>query len=313
MSAHVHLAPFADLAGALSSSGQRELGDSLGIADDPPSPPASHRSTPAEPSNSGENPSPGTPAGCAAAGRSGLVISEETSDTRHRAYRGENRIRRMRRAIPEAVRSVTLDAQIGGIRTRAAFVTLTYRDGAEWSPRHVSELQKRYAHWLARRGHRLRSVWVLELTKAGVPHYHLIMMLPRGLTPPKPDKQGWWPHGLTRVEWARNATGYLAKYASKGQADFAFPRGARLYGVRGLGRLRPSFRHHMRPRWQRRAFTASDTLRRVPGGYWCHAETGELLQSPYELVARCPRWTWVEFRLRQDSCRKDQVPAVTPG
>jgi len=196
---------------------------------------------------------------------------------------------------------------VGGHRTRTGFVTLTYRPGVEWSPRHISELQRHYANWLARRGHVLRSVWVLELTKAGVPHYHLIMVLPRGLTPPKPDKQGWWPHGLTRVEWARNATGYLAKYASKASGEFKFPKGARLYGVRGTGAYRPQFRHFMRPRWQRRQFTQDDTLRRVPGGWFLHVQTGQLLQSPYVLVARCPRWSWVEFAPRSLS------PAPTVG
>lgn len=234
-------------------------------------------------------------------GVSGLVRSKQTSAPSHRSLRGENRIRRLRRAIPEAVRCTESAAQQGGNRTRTGFVTLTYRPGVEWSPRHVSQLQEHYRKWLKRRGHVLRSVWVLELTQAGIPHYHLILVLPRGLTPPMPDKQGWWPHGCTRVEWAKNATGYLAKYASKASADFKFPKGARLYGVRGTGSLRPQFRHYMRPRWQRRQFTQADTLRRVPGGFFLHVQTGELLQSPYELVARCPRWTWVEFRLRDDA------------
>jgi hypothetical protein len=217
----------------------------------------------------------------------------------------------MRRAIPEAVRCTETAAQYGGHRIRTAFVTLTYGPGVEWSPRHVSELQNHYAAWLARRGHVLRSVWVLELTQAGVPHYHLIMALPRGLTPPMPDKQGWWPHGLTRVEWAQNATGYLAKYASKASAQFSFPKGARLYGVRGTGVFRPQFRHHMRPRWQRLLFTQADTLRRLPGGWFLHVQTGELLQSPYVLVARCSRWTWVEFGPRPPPERSEVVRVVS--
>lgn len=231
-------------------------------------------------------------------GPSGLVSPLETSCTGHRAYRGENRVRRLQRAVPEAVRCVEQDGQFGGVRTRTAFVTLTYRPGVDWSPRHISQLQNRYRSWLQSRGQKIRSVWVLELTKAGVPHYHLILVLPRGLTPPKPDKQGWWPHGLTRVEWARNATGYLAKYASKAEKDFAFPRGARLYGARGCGRFLPRYRHHMRPRWLRRLVVEGQSIRRAPGGRFVDLETGETWRSPYMLVARCSRWTWVEFAER---------------
>lgn len=229
----------------------------------------------------------------------GLVISEQTSAPSHRAYRGENRIRRLRKAIPEAMRCLTLAATQGGCRYRTAFVTLTYRPGAHWSPRHISELQEHYRKWLARRGHAYRGTWVMELTANGVPHYHLCIVLPRGITPPKPDKQGWWAHGLTRVEWARNPIGYLCKYVSKGtEGHHRIPKHARLYGVRGTGQYRPRFRHFMRPRWQRERFSQDDTLRRRPGGYFLHVQTGELLQSPYVIVARCPRWSWIEFAAR---------------
>jgi hypothetical protein len=179
-----------------------------------------------------------------------------------------------------------------------ALVTVTYRPGAEYSPRHISQLLDCYRKWLERRGHVLRSVWVAELQQRGAVHYHIILALPYGLTPPKPDKQGWWPHGMSNVKWATKASGYVAKYASKASPDFKFPKGARLYGVGGTGHLRPQFRHYMRPRWQRRQFTQDDTLRRLPGGWWLHVQTGELFQSPYELADHCSQWSWTQFRLR---------------
>jgi hypothetical protein len=203
----------------------------------------------------------------------------------------------------------------GGFRVRQAMVTLTYRPGVEWQARHVSELQEHYRKWLARRGEVLRAFWVLEQTKAGVPHYHVVLWLRHGLTPPKPDKQGWWKHGCTRVEWARNPTGYLVKYASKANTATEFPEGARLYGVRGLGEFRACFRHQMRPFWLQERVGMVDRVTRAPGGGWVNHTTGEVLQSPWVLVARCRSWRWVEFAPRGPVARVAwgaEPPACAP-
>ena len=60
--------------------------------------------------------------------------------------------------------------------------------------------------------------------------------LPKGVSMPKADKQGWWKHGMTRSEWAHSPVGYLCKYTSKG-IDFdswgKLPRGGRLFGHGG--------------------------------------------------------------------------------
>jgi hypothetical protein len=116
---------------------------------------------------------------------------------------------------------------------RAAMVTLTYRDDVDWQPRHISEFVKAVRAWMDRRGYRPRYVWVLEKTKRGRPHYHLLLWLPRRERLPMPDKRGWWPHGFSQVAWARRAVGYIAKYASKAQDAFQV-KGARLFGVGGL-------------------------------------------------------------------------------
>lgn len=51
---------------------------------------------------------------------------------------------------------------------------------------------------------------------------------------PFADKRGWWPHGMSNQVWARNAVGYIAKYASKAHDGGAVPKGARLFGFGGL-------------------------------------------------------------------------------
>ena len=79
-------------------------------------------------------------------------------------------------------------------------VTLTYREDVEWSPRQVSGYLKCVREWARRKDIFIHYVWVLELTKRGRPHYHVLFWLPKGVSMPKADKQGWWKHGMTRSE-----------------------------------------------------------------------------------------------------------------
>lgn len=113
---------------------------------------------------------------------------------------------------------------------RVALLTLTYEDTTAWDSRHVSDLLMHVRKWLKRHGHKLRYVWVAELQKRGAVHYHICIWMSRGLTLPKPDKQGWWPHGFTNIKWARGAVKYCLKYVSKLESkDVRFPRGMRLH------------------------------------------------------------------------------------
>jgi hypothetical protein len=82
-----------------------------------------------------------------------------------------------------------------------------------------------------------------------------MVWLPRGLHLPKLDRCGWWKHGMTKVETARNPVGYLVKYASKFRAeDIArFRKGTRLYGYGGLvPEVQRSVRAARWPRWARK-------------------------------------------------------------
>jgi hypothetical protein len=139
---------------------------------------------------------------------------------------------------------------------------------------------------LKRRAVVARFVWCLELTKRLVPHYHVLVWLPRGLTIPKPDKRGWWPWGMTRIEWARRAVGYVAKYASKATPECmnAMPKGARTHGVGGL---QPEGRRELRwwksPTFTREHFGERADIRKIKGGYVDKCD-GLFLRSPWHVV-----------------------------
>ncbi len=141
----------------------------------------------------------------------------------------------MVRGVVTTARLVQDEMTDARMRFRTAFITLTYRPGVCWEPRHIAELLAHYRKWCKRQHCAFRYVWVAEATQAGVPHYHIVAWLPRGVTPPLPDKQGWWPHGMTQAKWAHSPVGYIAKYASKGvDASHSLPRGARLWGSGGV-------------------------------------------------------------------------------
>lgn len=194
------------------------------------------------------------------------------------------------------ITSARLHAQTLPSGFRAAMVTTTYRPGEPWDARHVTKLIKNARDYMRRRGHKLRYVWVMELTRAGVPHYHLMLWLPRRLRLLKPDKAGWWPWGSTRIEWARNAVGYLAKYASKGQ-DTAFPHGARIHGSGGLTEAARNERAWWAaPAYVRERCTVEDRPRRARGGGWVVRATGEWFPSLWRVVGFGPGWVVIEAK-----------------
>jgi hypothetical protein len=195
------------------------------------------------------------------------------------------RLRRMRRAVLTSARLLEADAPKGGFRYRPAMLTLTYRAGVEWGASHVRDCLRLARAWAKRKGFTLRYVWVAELQQRGAVHYHVVVWLPFRM--PMPDRCGWWPHGATRVEWARCAVAYLAKYASKGQhAAGTFPKGCRIHGAGGLSEAAARCRRWwLFPREVREVASPSHDVRRLKGGGFVARSSGEVLPPLWGLVA----------------------------
>lgn len=182
-------------------------------------------------------------------------------------------------------------------------VTLTYRgDNDDWEPGHVRDFMTDVRNWCERRGFKARYVSVAELQQRGVIHYHVALWVPKGTRLPKPDQQGWWPHGMTRIEVARAAVPYLLKYLSKkeSKAIGSFPKGARIYGVGGLDASARRTRRWLRlPSFVQGNADVADDWRRVDGGGWRTA-AGQHLPSEFERVnvagVWCMRRAWVHSR-----------------
>lgn len=187
------------------------------------------------------------------------------------ALNARRRLSRMRRGV---ITGGELHRDECGSTSIVLMVTLTYRPDVEWRREHISECLAAWREEL--RGRKLRYVWVLELTKAGRPHYHVVVWLPSDRRLRMPDRSGAWPHGMSRTEVARNPVGYLVKYATKGTEGTKFPRGAHLFGVGGLSPAARVVRAwRMLPRYQRVRCEPADRVRRRRGGGWFSKVTGE--------------------------------------
>ena len=201
----------------------------------------------------------------------------------HKIDRNQARLRRMKHGVLTAARLHEEDLQKAKSRYRRAMVTLTYRNVDDWRPDDVSYFMRLVRQWCKRRRIDVRYVWVSELQKRGAVHYHIIFWLPIGITLPKPDKQGWWPHGHTRIEWVKRPVAYLAKYLSKGDEQ-SFPKGCRIHAFGGLSESGRNERcWWLMPKWVKEVATVDDKPRRAIGGGIMLKSSGEIVESPWKV------------------------------
>jgi hypothetical protein len=111
-------------------------------------------------------------------------------------------------------------------------------------------------------------------------HYHLVAFLPLGWQLPKLDKQKWWRHGSTQMQWGRKPVAYIAKYASKLKEHEEFPKGLRMHGRGGMSaEVSREVRYWVSPRYVREAFGPGADPARAQGGGWINNLTGEWIES----------------------------------
>ena len=205
--------------------------------------------------------------------------------------RDQARVTRLRKGVGVASKSLLNLGE--GRAENNVMVTLTYdtKHCGEighhyWKPRHVSDYIRAVRAWFAKRcpGQRLRYVWVAELQKRGVLHYHAVFFLPAGVGMPRADKRGWWPHGMTNTLKATAPVAYLMKYASKADSKSigGFPHGSRIYGVGGLDAPGAAFKRWcLWPAYVQGNAAVTDRFRPASGGGFRNDATGELLQSEF--------------------------------
>lgn len=184
-----------------------------------------------------------------------------------------------------------------GTKTQKIWMlTLTYAGtNRDWRAHHISNFLADLRTWhYSRTGTRkVRYAWVAELQKRGVIHYHVIVWLENGLTPPKPDsawkKHGvfqrpMWCHGMSNRLKATAPVAYLMKYASKIEQKNvgSFPRGARIHGSGGLDESGRCIRRWVLwPSYVQGNAAVGERFKPAKGGGYCNRDTGELLLSEW--------------------------------
>lgn len=234
------------------------------------------------------------PQGAVGATLAGLVTSK-TSQTgrveRIEIDRIKSRITRLQKAVKNGAHALDSDAHLSGsFRWRRLFVTLTYHDGDDWSPRHIAKFADAVRKWFKRHARvTFRMQWVLELQKRGAVHYHCMIWVPSHLRMPEPDTQGWWKWGQSNIKTVpggiQRPVSYMAKYSSKVDADQCkrVPKGARMHGCNGLNEEGARWVRWWRsPLFAREALGGSADIRKVRGGYM-DRYTGEFHESPWKV------------------------------
>lgn len=170
---------------------------------------------------------------------------------------------------------------------RVGMITLTYADGVAWSPKHIAELVMNYRKWFATRKLKFHYVWSVELQGNGKPHYHMIVWLPRGITPPFADEQGWWRHGMSNAIFAFSPVGYVAKYVSKAETKSGhhLPKHARLWGHGGLTLPeKAGIAYACAPRWLKAIVSPTSHPKKVSVvKQWLRTRRGELLNFKHSI------------------------------
>lgn len=221
---------------------------------------------------------------------SGLSVADFMAETIEIDHQ-KARITRMQKSVGVSAKALH---HLGAKNQRIWMLTLTYRGtNRDWRPHHISRYMDALRKWhYSRTGSKkVRYVWVAELQKRGVIHYHVCVWLDNGLTPPKPDscwrmkgETQWpmWDHGMSNRVRAKHPVAYLMKYASKGTSEGKFPHGARISGVGGLDEVgRGCRRWVLWPAYVQGNASISDPFKPAPGGGYINAETGELLRSEF--------------------------------
>lgn len=175
-------------------------------------------------------------------------------------------------------------------------VTLTYRGVDDWRPKHITEFIRKVRRYLGKSMY--GYFWVSEMQKRGAVHYHVAFVVKKGMRFPKPDDEGYWTYGMTRIEKIRHIYSYFAKYMQKEEQKEGYPKGIRVFGS-SIYVHKEGIKMMQKPQWLQQAILklvieTEDTsqrvkllslagFRKVKGGYQC---AGCFIVNPYSFSLR---------------------------
>lgn len=129
-----------------------------------------------------------------------LAVGDELEDLE--TYQMKKRAKVARRSLRKFAKIAAYYLRKGW---EAIAICLTYRDLSEWEKgkRSLSKYMNAVRMWVRRKfKSHVFYCWVREMQERGVPHYHILLIVPKGVRLPKPD-QSWWPHGFSNIKLLR--------------------------------------------------------------------------------------------------------------
>lgn len=214
-----------------------------------------------------------------------------------RLSRCQQRVHAWATALPRLNRKARRAGKKLDIGPRMVMLTLTYKDADMWESNQIRDFMTSMRNLLGKQLY--GYAWVLEMQERGAPHYHVLLYVSRGTRIPKPDER-LWEYGMSRIETVKTPF-YICKYTSKGHQKAyqkeGLPAGARMFAVKIYDTNLPevdlfTFAISSAPSWLRphllEAFQNAGSVvhwNRVKGGGWLIRETGEVLQSPWKIIA----------------------------
>lgn len=168
-----------------------------------------------------------------------LAVGDELEDLE--TYQMKKRAKVARRSLKKFAKTVSFYLRKGW---EAIAICLTYKDLSEWErgKRSLSRYMNTVRMWIKRK---FKSpvfyCWVREMQERGVPHYHILLVVPRNVRIPKPD-QSWWSHGFSNIKLLRFRTWrrierYLVDYLEEELEEIDGQEILRYSHVFGVSRL----------------------------------------------------------------------------
>ncbi len=171
----------------------------------------------------------------------------------------------------------------------AVFITLTYKKLEQFNKGHIRAYIKLIKERLKEK--LIAYAWICENQTRGVPHYHIIMIVDKGVRIRKPDS-GDWKYGFSNIQRAVKGIWYIISYCKK-DLDGKLPKGTRCFAIYSRGEIRKLIRIQTLPIWivencREKLLKIDDEIKKL-GRYW--SINGILLESPYvpvkNLVTGC--------------------------
>ncbi len=149
------------------------------------------------------------------------------------------------------------------------FVTLTYVNDEKLNDANIRSYIKLIRERL--KDKLISYAWVCENQKRGIPHYHIMFIVKKGVKIDKPDNKDW-KGGSSNIQKVIKGVWYLISYCKK-VYDSYLPKGWRCFSVFARDEIKQMIRIECLPDWliykcKEEGIYIKGIIKKVTGGYY---------------------------------------------